>query len=404
MATITINYTANYLGDHRVCYRQVGTTNYCCLTDTVSALGPQTFIIDFAVLADFCDGTADEVVVPVETDCGPYSYEGYIQPDCEVLGSPNNRTLWTADFTTTPSCLAYIITCESAGVASITVTEPDGGMVAVPGVTITGGGGAGATAIALMRTYTAGISISAAGAGYIVGEQVFITGGTGSGIQLQVATLGGGGSIATFIVISEGLYSVLPGTVGVASTASGAGAGATFDILYSLAAVTVTAPGDDYTSAPTIGFTGAAPAVPEAFALLLPCNDFTTPSCGATATVGLEIGQSAVFCDTTGTPVMADDGYNVVADPAVTCCGCSEITAVALGSGEVIPYIYYTDAVTHDVVYLDNGGAGYMTTTPGSQILLGPLGDQPSVEAIPNSWGAAPGYNSNFVVIAVACS
>ena len=171
-----------------------------------------------------------------------------------------------------------------------------------------------------------------------------------------------------------------------------------------MAAVNVTAAGDDYTTPPAIGFTGAAPAVPTAVAFLLPCANFTTPSCGATATVGISVGESSVFCDTTGTPVLADDGYTVVADPAVTCCGCSEITAVALGSGEVIPYIYYTDATTHDVVYLDNGGPGYTTTIPGAQILLGPLGDQVSANAIPNSWGAAPGYESNFVVIAVACS
>ncbi len=400
MATITINYTANYLGDHRVCYRQVGTTNYCCLTDTVSALGPQTFVIDFSVLADFCDGTADEVLVPVETDCGPFNYEGYIQPDCEVLGSPNNRTLWTADFTTNPSCLAYIITCESAGIDQIIVT--DGGSYASDSVVnITGGGGSGATAVGHFGTYN--VFGDAAGTGYTIGDVLSLVGGTGTATEITVNTVGGSGEVTSFTITDPGDYTVTPGSGGVTTT-GGTGAGATFDPAYEVIYITVTAPGDDYTSAPTISLPTGAAVLAQATAVMLPCADFTTPSCGSTATVGLSIGQSAVFCDTTGTPVMVDDGYDVVADPAVTCCGCSEITAVALGSGETIPYIFYTDALTHDVVYLDNGGSGYLTTIPGTQILLGPLGNQPSAQAIPNSWGAAPGYTSNFVVIATVCS
>lgn len=405
MPTITINYTANTLEDHRICYRQVGTTNYCCLTDTVSALGPQTFIIDFSVLADYCDGTADEVVVPVETDCGPFDYEGYIQPVCEILGSLNNRTEWTASFTTTPDCLAYTVTCESAGVASIAVTVADGGMVAMPGVTITGGGGSGATATARLSTYVGGVSIgSSPGTDYAPGDQIFITGGTGTAIQLNVDTVGGAGELLTFTIVGFGLYSAIWAFGDTPSTSTGIGVNAVFDIAFGLGGVVVTAPGDDYTSPPTIGFTGAAPAVPEAVAFLLPCDDFTTPSCGATATVGISVGESAVFCASTGTPVLADDGYDVAAAPEVTCCGCTQISAVALGTGEVIPYIYYTDAITHDVVYLDNTGAGYTTTTPGTTILLGPLGDQATADAIPNSWGAAPGFEVNFVVTSAACS
>lgn len=405
MATITINYTANTLEDHRICYRQVGTTNYCCLTDTVSALGPQTFIIDFSNAPDYCDGTADEVVVPVETDCGPFDYEGYIQPVCEDIASLNNREAWTASFTTSPDCLAYTITCESAGVASIEVTEPDAGMVAMPGVTITGGGGSGATATARLQAYIGGVSLgSSPGTDYVIGEQVFISGGTGTAIQLNVDTIGGAGEILTFTIVGFGFYSVLPAISDAPSTASGIGVNAVFDLAFSLAAVVITAAGDDYTTPPAIGFTGAAPAVPEAVAFLLPCDDFTTPSCGATATVGISVGESAVFCDTTGTPVLADDGYDVAAAPEVTCCGCTQISAVALGTGEVITYIYYTDADTHDVVYLDNGGAGYTSTTPGTAILLGPLGDQATANAIPNSWGAAPGFEVNFVVTTAACA
>lgn len=405
MATITINYTANYLGNHRICYRQVGTTNYCCLTDVVSALGPQTFIIDFATPADYCDGTANEVVVPIETDCGPFDYEGYIQPTCEDLVSTNNRTPWTASFTTTPDCLAYIISCDSAGVGSVIIVDAGAGYVSIPGTTITGGGGSGATVQTLMCTYpTGGIGINNQGTDYVIGENVFISGGTGTPIQVQVLTIGGAGELLTFALVGVGLYSVLPGIANVASTASGIGVNATFNINYQLAAILVTAPGDDYTTIPTVNIPIVTPSPGSATAVLAPCDDFTTPSCGSTATVGISVGQSAVFCDTTGTPVLADDGYSVVPDPAVTCCGCSNITAAALGLGEIIPYIYYTDATTHDVVYLDNGGAGFLTTTPATQILLGPLGDQTSANAIPNSWGAAPGYEANFVVIATVCS
>jgi hypothetical protein len=400
MATITINYTANYAGDHRICYRQVGTTDYCCLTDTVAAAGPQTFIIDFATPADYCDGLPEEVVVPVETDCGPYDYEGYIQPVCEDISSLNNRTAWTANFTLNPNCLAYIITCNSAGIDQIIVTD-GGSYTGDSVVNITGGGGSGATAEGHFGIYN--LFGDAAGLGYTAGDVLSIVGGTGTATEVTVNTIGGAGEVTSFTITNPGDYTVTPGSGGLTVT-GGTGAGATFDPAYEVIYVTVTAPGDDYTSAPTISIPTGAAVLATAHAVMLPCADFTTPSCGATATVGISIGNSAVFCDTTGTPVLADDGYSVAADPAVTCCGCSLITAVAYGTRETIPYIYYTDADTHDVVYLDNGGGGYLTTIPGTQILLGPLGNLTSANAVPNSWGAAPGYEANFVVIAVDCA
>lgn len=79
------------------------------------------------------------------------------------------------------------------------------------------------------------IAINAAGTGYVAGNILGITntGSTNTHVaQIEVLTIGGGGSIATARIYTGGAYTVDPTTVVANAATGGAGAGATFNISF----------------------------------------------------------------------------------------------------------------------------------------------------------------------------
>lgn len=90
--TITVDYTPQFPGNHRICY---GQTNpiidpQCCILDTtVSTIGvPKSFT--FEVASAPC-GSISPVTYPS-------TYEGYVQPTCVPEGSPSFRIGWTVSY------------------------------------------------------------------------------------------------------------------------------------------------------------------------------------------------------------------------------------------------------------------------------------------------------------------
>jgi hypothetical protein len=97
-ATITVNFTANYAGPHRICWRQCSVGAFVC-TNVVDCLGG----------GNVCSATVSIMVDP--ESCVPVCFEGYIQATCNPEGSPVDQVPWSATFTPTPSCTQYNISC-----------------------------------------------------------------------------------------------------------------------------------------------------------------------------------------------------------------------------------------------------------------------------------------------------
>lgn len=96
------------------------------------------------------------------------------------------------------------------------------------------------------------------GNNYAVGDTVGPIGGTISAIggavaSWQVASIGGGGAIATLSPISYGSYAVIPGTTNVHTSTSGSGSGALLNLSWTTATQLVRTLGDP--SIPGGGFT-----------------------------------------------------------------------------------------------------------------------------------------------------
>lgn len=102
-ATITVTFTANYAGPHRICWRQCGVGAYVC-----------TNIVDCTGGGNVCLATVSIMVDP--ESCTPICFEGYIQATCNSEDSSVDQVYWTSTFTPSPSCNLYNIIC----------TDPDG--------------------------------------------------------------------------------------------------------------------------------------------------------------------------------------------------------------------------------------------------------------------------------------
>ena len=129
------------------------------------------------------------------------------------------------------------------------------GTCTLDGIGVAPGSGSGFVGVLRMSVDTA--TLNGVGTNYYPGDILSISGGTGTGTATieVLTTLTTPGAINTFRIISTGVYTVLPGATAVATTIStsaappgiGAiGTGATFNLTYKVASVTITAGGTGY--------------------------------------------------------------------------------------------------------------------------------------------------------------
>jgi hypothetical protein len=172
----------------------------------------------------------------------------------------------SADFSQTPPIAKNPIVGVGSGVASVAVTAT-GTYTIVPAVNFTGAGStivASANAILQVQGTP---TVGAGGTGYVIDDLVTFT----NGVTLIVATIGGGGAVATWKPITTigsnagsvaGAGSSAPTNPVIQIATSGLGTSATANLIWGVGQVFVTASGGGYTSTPTVTFSaGAATAV-----------------------------------------------------------------------------------------------------------------------------------------------
>ncbi len=175
-ALITVNWTSNYIGPHRVCYRVVGDPSYIC---TIPGAGPGTNPI--------CPGNGGactydiNILVDNET-CDTIQYEGYVQAACEDVASLVGRLPFTIDFIPSPACKRWEVECIDSGVANnVFIKEPgtgytDGVYPGLPQVVGTGGGGLGATFdVTVVGGVITAVTVATPGSGYTLPCEIDIT-------------------------------------------------------------------------------------------------------------------------------------------------------------------------------------------------------------------------------------
>lgn len=393
MATITVTYTPQYAGTHRVCLRLVDSpaNPYCCYVDlTASVVGtPKDYVITLETAP--CASVPD---VDPES-CDPVEYEGFVQPTCVDEDDLSTRTAWGITFTPVPTCESWEVTCAVSGVDSIDVTNPGSGYdpMIPPAVTIdapTGPGPVQATGVVIIGAGSASAGfIVTQGSGYTNGVYPGcpMTGGTGTGLKATVViTLT---QISSITITDGGTGYIVGDTVapdtGVVGVPAPAGS---YQITISdygkTNSVTITDPGDGYIVVPAVVFDAPGAGVTAlGTAEMEACAEFASFDC-VSADVDPDIAiaflEMKVLCSKTEPVLAAEYDVNGTGNP---CCTCVQYEIDVLSG--TVPQIYYTlcdGSVNRDIVELVNQIGGFSTT----------------VCAIEDSVGLTPGYEANVSI------
>ena len=151
-AILSVTYTPEYQGCHRIAFRTIPDGTYCIYQDdSGSEIGvPKTTDI---TLDDYVDCLE---TLPTLLGCGAgVEVDGYVQPCCSDASTFDNTVGFTATYPAPTPCTTYTISCAESGIQTITVTDSGAGYAVdeIPNITITDltGSGVGAVATANMR-------------------------------------------------------------------------------------------------------------------------------------------------------------------------------------------------------------------------------------------------------------
>jgi hypothetical protein len=112
-ATVTVDFTANYAGAHRVCWRIQGSGDPYDCTTIVNCVGGAT-VCQAIFTADVNSTSCDGIVV----------FEGYVQAACEDVSSLNGRLPFTVDFTPNPICNRSELLCAFGPINAFNILDP----------------------------------------------------------------------------------------------------------------------------------------------------------------------------------------------------------------------------------------------------------------------------------------
>lgn len=305
-ATITVDFTANFAGDHRVCFRIQGSGDVFDCSTIVNCVGGATAcqaIIVTTVNSTSCDGTV--------------TFEGYVQATCEDVLSLNGRLDWTADFIPNPICDRFEIACDYGAIDSIAITVPGQEYLVSDTLTAVRQVGDTKVADAILSIATVGdgvintvTGILAAGAGYTALDVLTVVdgGATGSGATIRVDTIGGSGEILTFTLLTNGTDYIGPftftGGTGTAGTFTITSGGVDYDVFGTILTLTIT-DGGEYQIIPVITITTGTGS--------LAVLDAHLEDCAAFSDIGLDCSASAVHLDD---GLVVDEFYATCMDPS----------------------------------------------------------------------------------------
>jgi len=265
----------------------------------------------------------------------------------------------------------------SASLGEIEVTNGGSGYAALPDVSIAGGGGSGATGVAVVTGgVVTGVTMTNEGAGYTSNPTITISGAGGGGatatpLRGKVTTVvvddgGTGGQVASINITATGKdYTSAPTVV---FTGGGTGAAATATVSGGkVTGITITSPGKNYLEPPEISFTGGGGSGATATAVMgtgysvAPTITFSGPGSGAEATAFITNGVLTSIVVTNG-----GKGYTSAPSVSITGTGASGAIATATANTGVIAGVSITSggSAYGPVVSFTGGGGNGAAAEP----------------------------------------
>jgi phage tail sheath protein FI len=182
-----------------------------------------------------------------------------------IVGSSTARTgIW--GFTNAPSALGFTprlilasgwTSQQDQGVSGVTISNRGTGFTAAPTIAFSSGGGSGAAATATISKGVLSAAVGAGGTGYTTVSVAFAPPVGGGQAATGTATVVSG-AVTAIAITSPGHGYGTSEVPAIIISGPGTGATATATMTGVIEAITITAGGTGYTSAPTIAFTGGA--------------------------------------------------------------------------------------------------------------------------------------------------
>jgi len=185
---------------------------------------------------------------------------GALIPSQVTEGGTYTATATISAIPATGSGATATATVSADGVTSIQITNGGAGYTSAPTVSITGGGGSGAVGTAnLTGAVVTSVTVTTPGSGYTSAPSVTLSGG---GATTQATALANIKGVTTLALGSGGSgYSTAPIVSFTGGGGTGAAATATINAAGVVTGLTLTAPGSNYTSVPTVNLSVANPSV-----------------------------------------------------------------------------------------------------------------------------------------------
>ena len=279
----------------------------------------------------------------------------------------------SADYSTCPPIAENPF--SGSGVQTITLTSAGSGYTAVPTLTLTAAPPGGTTATATVQAIASTPVLTSGGSNFSANQPnlniCYFTGG----LSIQVKSIGPGGTITSYIIITPPTSPISSGSLVTTATylysngyQPSNAAGATFSINWSTANISLTNAGAGYLTAPSVTFSGGSPGSGAAATTTLGAASSGNP------TVPTFFQQRLVLAGPPGSPQqfnMSQTGnyFNfdvsnpVQADDAIQGTLVSGVlnaikSLISMPSGMI--------ALTDRLAYLINGGTAGTAVTPSA--------------------------------------
>jgi hypothetical protein len=221
MASISITYTPNYLGCHRIYFREVGNPEYCLYVDSSGSTIGEPKTTEILLEGDYADciDTGDAIL------CAKPAIEGYIQACCADEEDLESRVAFNFDIDA-DTCDAFNVTCNASGIAFVFMTDPGEGYEATPFINIiNGGSGTGFIGTVNMDGDTVdSVTIISSGQNYPATAQISFVGGSPdrpASANLEFCPCGNtcnSGQVVSFNCVDQASETLVPPTAGESYT------------------------------------------------------------------------------------------------------------------------------------------------------------------------------------------
>jgi hypothetical protein len=178
MASISITYTPNYLGCHRIYFKKAEDVDFCVYLDTSPSVVGVSKITEISLDEE----PYSTCITPDDIQCTNLEVDGYVQACCSSENDEDSKVPFSFSIDV-ELCNAYLVSCPTSSISAIFMTNSGEGYTGTPTIVLTNtDGGIGFVGVVNMD-------------GSVVDSVTVINNGQDYGPNTTINFVGGGPSV-----------------------------------------------------------------------------------------------------------------------------------------------------------------------------------------------------------------